>query len=208
MAPFGSGNVVVLLLCMTNVWADVSYTIGGCECFGLCERTIDSPFVAWCSTTPPIAEQPAANLTCPTAAYSRLRGAYWEPCVQNITGYLPGERIYLTTFRSMWSYMLVSAVATSTIAYCLMGCSASILTSPKRTLLWLPAVSGLMGAGQGFLIGAPAAACLSFIYLTMPYAIERWVAVALGVGLAILASYTALGRTHGRKNRVHASEMG
>lgn len=205
----GSGPPLLLALALfsflRHAVAVTSYTKGGCECVGACERTIDSPFITWCTTSPSVPE--SQNSTCLTASYSRSRGAYWEVCVQNTTGIQVGERVYLTTFKGMWGYMTVSAVGASAVAYCLMGCAASVLTSPKRTLLWLPLLAGFIGAGQGLLLGATLSACLSFLYLTLPYAIPVEVGVALGLAVALIASYSALGRTHGKRTFVHGSEM-
>jgi len=185
-----------------------SYTLHGCLCYGACERTIDSPFVPWCATTASVDEGAAGNVTaaCAFATYSPSRHAYWEACVQNVTGVAAAATAPLTTFEAMWTTMTGAAVAGTALAYALMGCAASLLTSPRRTLWWLPEAAALFGAAQGLVVGGAFSAVLAFLYLSFPTAIDRSVALALGVAMALLLAYGALGRTFSKPPPAHGSD--
>lgn len=197
-----------LLLLARAARAGDSYTTHGCLCFGVCERTIDSPFVPWCTTTPSQDEGARGNVTaaCAFAAYSPSRHAYWEACVQNVSGVAPTATVPLTTFEAIWTTMTGAAVAGTALAYALMGCAASLLTAPRRTLWWLPEAAALFGAAQGLVVGGAFSAVLAFLYLSFPTAIDRSVALALGLAMALLLSYGALGRTFAKPPAVHGSD--
>jgi hypothetical protein len=182
-----------------------SFTLGGCPCTGSCERTIDSPYIAWCATAkPPSWDSNSSDPTCATAVFSASRNAYWENCLQNLTGV--ETTTVLTTFSEMWTYITASAVVASAAAYCLMGCAASLLTDPRSTLWWLPELAAVIGAVQGLLVGGVLSVLVSLVYLTMPYAIDRNVAVALGIAVATLISYSALGHYSPKRAQAHGSD--
>ena len=176
------------------------YTTDGCPCYGDCARTIDGFFTPWCYTSP--TDPPSDGTYC--GKFSSTRRAYWAECIVNVTGV--SEHYFLTTFNDMTTVMLVSSTALCGALYCIAGCIASLLTSPQRTVLWLPLASMMLGACQGFFIGAPFAVILSFLYLSIPYAIDFQVAVSLGLAVAVMVVYLGMGRHHKPFEAPHASE--
>lgn len=206
----------------------------GCPCISTCSRTIDSPFVKMCTTSEGPTANPALNRTC--GSYSSIRNAYWEACnitsaACNITSAACADstssalpRVPLTTFADMWKYICVSAGGGVAAVYALVGLALLLLlartawdlpsSAPMRgelvahlvrsPLYWLAFV--LVGGLHGFLPGASLAAILSYMYLSMPYAIDSSVAIILGLMVAAVALFFALNRLGGglRTNR-HAS---
>jgi hypothetical protein len=130
---------------------------------------------------------------CGRFSVSRLR--YWDECtLVNTTGSTPV--ITLTTFESMWTYMTISTVGFTVLVYGTLGCAAAALTSARRStaFLWLPAAAACVGGCQAFVVGAIFASIVSFMYLSMPYAIDDRVAVSMGLGLGLILVYASLGR--------------
>ena len=169
----------------------------GCLCLTACERTIDSPFVPWCVTS----RKQTANATDACGStWSTSRAAYWSPCAVNATsaadGAAAGPSRPLTTFFAMWSYICSAAVAGVAAPYAAAGLFAAArgARAPLKALLWVPAAAALAGAAHGLLVGAPLAALLALLYLSLPYAIDATVAVALGLAIAALAVFVAVGR--------------
>ena len=75
----------------------------------------------------------------------------------------------------------------------------------------MPGVAALVGSCHGLVVGSVLAALISLLYLSVPYAIDLRLAVAMGVGVAALLAFGALGR-HSRKagegaDALHASEL-
>ena len=60
---------------------------------------------------------------------------------------------------------------------------------------------------QALFVAAVFAACIAFLYLSMPYALELPVAVALGVACALMLLYASLGRQYARARPLHPSEF-
>ncbi len=126
----------------------------------------------------------------------------------NATGYTQAV-VQLINFRGMWGYMTTSTVASLALLYGAMGCAASLRTSPRSTLAWLPGLAALLGACQGLAVGSVFAMLVSFVYLSIPYAIDVRVAVSLGLGLAVVLAYAALGRHHNATGiKARAGEVG
>lgn len=123
-----------------------------------------------------------------------MRRAWWEECTVNVTSIAP--HVYLTSFESLWATITVSATATCAVTYLIAGIIASCLTSPRKTFYWLPLVATLLGGLHGFIAGATFAAITSFMYMSLPYAVDNTVAISLGVGLAVVLTYAALGRQY------------
>lgn len=196
-----------LLLAAVALWllpraeAAGEATARGCTCYNDCERTLDSLTQPWCDTTP--VSPPAGYPTC--GKYSPSRDVWWDECTVNVTS--SGQQVYLTTFDQIWTTITVSATATCASAYLVAGCAASLLTSPKRTIAWLPVTSALLGGCHGFLVGAMFGVVAAFMYLALPYAIDWAVAILLGVGLALLVTYSALGRSFRPFATPHAAEF-
>ena len=179
-------------------------TVEGCPCLSDCARTIDGFLTAWCYTT--LADPPALDTgESYCGKWSSSRRAYWSECIVNVTG--ANEHYFLTTFQDMATVMAVSSTAICATLYCLAGCIASFLTSPQKTVYWLPLASAFLGGCQGFFIGAPFAVILSFLYLSIPYAIDFEVTVSLGIAVAVLVVYLGMGRHHKPHEAPHASEF-
>ena len=183
-------------LLFTLTTAADSYTTYGCLCIGACERTIDSPFIPWCITS-----RTFNSTTGPCGSvYSTSRAAYWQPCTVNVTGESTGGSstivFPLTTFSSMFIYIASPAALGVAAAYGLVGLAAALRgsTTPLKTALWLPAAAAAIGGLHGIAVGAPVAALLSLLYLSLPYAIDASVAVALGLSVAALVVFAALSR--------------
>jgi hypothetical protein len=180
--------------------ASADVTTDGCECLGECKRTLDGFLVAWCYTS--VVDPPPGNYC---GKFSASRNAYWAECVVNVTSTNSGH--YLTTFNEMVQVMAVSTTALCGILFGVAGCIASVLTSPRKTALWLPVVSAALGAFQGFFVGAPFAVFVAFLYLSIPYAIDFAVALNLGVAVALLVVYMGLGRHHRPFDAPHPAEL-
>jgi len=218
MGPF------LLLLLSTALCADAitSTSESGCACLSSCARSIDSPFVKMCTTTLAGASS-SANRTCGT--YSALRNAFWEACNSTSTeSSAPSSSKPLTTFWGMWLHMCASAVGGVAGVYALVGLAlvlrlarsagdlhssapiknqliAGLVRSP---LMWLGFV--LAGAAHGLLPSASLAAIVSYIYLSMPYAIDTSVAIILGFTVAAVALFFAWNRLGGGvRSNLHAS---
>jgi hypothetical protein len=104
----------------------------------------------------------------------------------------------LSDLASMWGTITTSAVGGVMIAYFLAGVMASCLTAPRRTLAWLPCAASCLGGCQSFVAASLFAAIASFIYLSLPYAIDFAVGICLGVCVAAMFVYGALGRQYRR----------
>jgi Putative transmembrane protein 170 len=202
----GLFSIFVLLLVSYIVLVDAgdSYSSGGCLCLSTCERSLASLTLPACETSP---KNPPANATSYCGYYSSVLSVYIDTCIPNVTSSNP-QVFFLDSFNQIWTYTTVSVTAGCAAVYAVAGCIASCLTSPKRTFLWLPGTALLFGACQGFVVGSIFAIVMSFMYLSMPYAIESRVAIALGLGLALLLVYSALGRQYQRFSAPHASEFG
>ena len=107
-----------------------------------------------------------------------------------------------------------SVAAAAAAARALTGAGAGA-AAPAAALLWLwvwlPGLAAALGAGHGLVVGAVVAALISLLYLSVPYAIDLRLALAMGVGVAALLGFGALGR-HSRKageggDALHASEL-
>ena len=172
-----------------------SYSLSGCLCLGECARTIDSPFKPWCVTSR--GYNGSATDAC-GSTYSSARSAYWAYCTVNITNAAAAgvSRIFfpLTTFSSIFLYISVPAAAGVSAAYCFAGLVAAFRgsTAPLKTALWLPAAAAAAGALHGIVVGAPTAALIALLYLSLPYAIDAPVAVALGLSISALAVFSAI----------------
>lgn len=188
--------------------APTTYSKTGCVCLGNCDRTIDSPFTPWCYTSDHGITVMPDNGQQFCGRYSLARQAFWDECSINVTTGGGGDTgsLHLSTFQDMWSYMTIAATAATAAGYCIMGCIASVVTSPRRTLWWLPISAATLGGCHGFLIGSIFAAIVSFMYLSMPYAINVNVAVSLGMGVAVMLTYGGLGRYSRKAAAPHASE--
>lgn len=167
-----------------------------------CQRTIDSLTVAWCQTSVFDPPKNSANFTNCGSAFSTSRNYWWDSCVENITA---STSYYLTDFESMWTTITVSSTGTVATAYLIAGILASFMTA-TRFLLWLPLVSAIIGGVLGFIIGSTFAVAISFLYLSIPYAIDFATAILLGVSLGLFLVYSSFGRQFGRYDTLHASE--
>jgi hypothetical protein len=213
--------VLAMLVSLLVAPGGDAYTQGetklGCPCKGSCERTVDSPFQPWCYTS----DRPAPAPTVPVAGpggvvpssephpcgkYSVTREAYWAPCTTVVQAETGPVSLQLTTFTSMWTYMKISTVAATTAAHFVLGCAAAAVTG--KSLLWLPSFTAFLGFCHAFFVGSVFSAAIAFLYLSVPYAVDVRVAVAMGCGLAVLLTYSALGRHHKGAPPPHASELG
>lgn len=177
-------------------------TVDGCACVGDCKRTLDGFLYSWCYTS---GVDPPPGVYC--GRFSPSRRAWWAECEVNVTGADGGSVApHLTTFPAMATTMTVATVATCGVLYCAAGCAASLLISPRRTLLWLPWLAMTLGVCQGLSVGAPFAVIVAFLYLSLPYAIGFDVAVSLGTAVAVLVAYWGLGRHYKPVEPPHASE--
>jgi hypothetical protein len=195
---------VTALLLARGAAADDSYTEGGCLCLGSCARTIDSLTDPWCAVSPSPVEQ-SYNNTCLTAKYSQSRSEFWDFCTPNVTSNeTPGPT--LTTLGGMWSVITASTTTAVAAVYGLAGCAAASLTSTRRAFLWLPLLALLYGAAESFFVGSVFALIVSFLYLSIPWALDLQTAIALGFGLAALLVYTGLGRHYQSTPPPHPAE--
>lgn len=202
-------TLLLLSTLATILWqarADESHTVEGCPCQSACSRTLDYPDVPWCYTSPvPTDLTDNASLANCGRYYSQKKHAYWDACVVNTTNV--GQHTQtLDTLSGMWATMTVATTASCAAAYCIAGCIASGLISTKRTLLWLPGTALVLGACHGFGIGAVFAVIVSFMFLSIPYAVDFTTIVALGCGLAVLIVYSGLGRHYDRFVAPHTAE--
>ena len=162
---------------------------------GSCGRTIDSPFEPRCivSRTFNVTGGPCDS------EYSTSRAAYWQICTVNVTGASAARTdtfvFPLTTFSLMFFYIALPAAVGVAVAYGVVGFVAALRgsTTPLKTTLWLPAAAAAIGSLHGILVGAPVAALLSLLYLSLPYAIDASVAIALGLSVAALVVFAAFG---------------
>lgn len=155
---------------------------------GECSRSLDSLTQTWCYTS--ATDPPSDFVGC--GLWSESRRAYWDDCTVNVTTFTP--HVYLSTFRDVWYVITVSCTGACAVAYFIAGAAASCLTSPRKTMWWLPAGASCLGAVTGFLVGAIFAALVAFMYMSLPYAIDISVAISLGIGLAALLTFSGLGR--------------
>jgi len=195
-----------LFFILLHISSIESYSFGigvsGCDCIGSCERTVDSPFRPWCYTSerglPAPSTSNLINITeiyCGRYSVSRL--AYWDECIIINTTGTSNQVVQLQTFEEMWSYMTISIIGSMTFIYSFSSCLTLWYITPGSAIaIFLPLSVGLLGACQGFFIGAMFAAIVAFIYLSIPYAIDARVAISMGIGLSVLLSYTSLGRQY------------
>jgi hypothetical protein len=174
----------------------------GCTCVSACGYS-PATLAPWCQTS---TSPPAANATC--GFFSSPDDYFWDYCTQNTTSSAQSAAL-LRDFSSMWTAVAVPAVAVATVAAAAAGCAAVAHAAPPRAaLLWaLPAAAALIGGCHALFVAAAVAAILAFFYLSMPYALELSVAVALGVALGLLLVYASLGRQHAEKHTRHPSEF-
>jgi len=211
----------LLALLLHGASADTQTSQSGCTCFSACARTIDSPFVKMCTTS---LANVASNQTCGT--FNALRNAYWEACnstsTESSTASSPAKP--LTTFWGMWLHMCASAVGFVSAVYALVGLALVLLlartardlhpSAPiknqllaglvRSPLMWLGFV--LAGAAHALFPSASLASILSYMYLSMPYAIDASVAITLGFTVAAVALFFAWNRGGGGvRSNLHAS---
>ena len=224
----GPRSLLLPLLLVTSLWwrqvggdttpsplaspaADVPLTFLGCPCVSACglgwggTEWSNLHLRAWCYTSLPN-EVPPANTTLCMVSFDAASHRYWDFCVVTV---VPGgpPRTQLHTFTDLVTAMVVSSVVTCSALYCVGGCIASALTSPRRTALWLPLAAMLAGACQGVCVGAPFAVILSFLFLSIPYAVDVEVAVAIGCAIALLVGYWGVGRHYKRADAPHPAEL-
>lgn len=195
---------LALLLCIFLVNADPpAYTVSGCDCLSECARTIDSPFTPWCYTSPRPPEDDESIVYC--GQYSPSRQAYWEECIVPSGAIGTDKNTHLTTFASMWITMTATTVVTTGAVYLIIGCYASILTA-QRLLFWFPTVMFAIGTIHSLIFGGFFSVIMSFLYLSIPYAIDLSVGIALGIGMAMIILYRAMGRHYEKIASLHLAE--
>ena len=202
-------RITLLLLLISLLGAlvasqPISYAVDGCPCMGRCSRTVDNPYYAWCITSPEPIDNTPNNTLLYCGQYDDSRRAYTDACIVNTTGAATANTI--SDFNGLWTTMTISTTLACAAAYGIAGCIASALISAKKTMWWLPAAAVGLGACQGFCIGAVFAVIASFLFLSIPYAMEWSTVVALGIGLAVLIVYGALGRHYDKIVVPHVSE--
>lgn len=215
-APWLRACLLLILLLSLSSPADAQSTSGsgssttanfgtstlGCQCVEECGRTIDKWDEAWCPTSE---VNPPANYTgC--GYWSPQLDLFWDTCVPVING-TSGDSVLLKTFPAMWTSITVSAVGTAASCFFLMGLVASGCISPGKTLVWLPFITALIGSCHALFVSAIFATILSFLYLSMPYAIDLSDGISFGVVLALLLVYASLGRQHAKMRPPHPSEF-
>lgn len=175
-------------------------SVSGCPCTGPCQRSIDSPFQAWC----PVA---GANKTTGCVAYySSRRGVKYDLCdTGNSTNTTNAQG--LTTFSAMWWRMTFTCTGTVAAVYASAGLLGAARSAVKAAV-WLPAAAGAFGALLGVFLGGVASALIAVVYLSIPYAIDGSVAIELGVALAVLILWASLARGQGGWSPPHAVEYG
>lgn len=176
-------------------------TTSGCPCVGDCLRTLDSLAQPWCTTSQE--RIPVGTPGC-GPQFSPTLQAYWDYCEPNVTS--TQTSVALTTFSGMWTVMTISTVIAMSVVYAFAGCMATLLTSPQRTVYWLPCCSALVGACHGVLVGGVTSAILAYMYLSIPYALDSSVAISLGLAVSAFLIYAALGRQPRPPRPLHASE--
>jgi hypothetical protein len=154
---------LVLVIVLTSAAGQAGTTSTGCICFGPCARTIDTLTDPWCTTS----ESPVNSDTprCGDSLYSISRHAWWDYCTVNVTSSSPDES--LTTLTSAWTVMTTSTTAALAAVYLVAGCTASVLTSPQRTIYWLPCAAALIGALHGCIVGGISSLFIAFIFFSM-----------------------------------------
>ena len=172
----------------------------GCTCLGDCGYSVGS-LSAWCAVNASAAAPCGYEVTGPPAYW-------WDYCTPNVTAAAASSPL-LADFSSIWTAVAVPAVALATAAAAGAGCAAAANAAPPRgALLWLlPAAAALVGGCQALFVAAVFAACIAFLYLSMPYALELSVAVSLGVALAAVLIYASLGRQYAERRPPHPSEF-
>lgn len=185
--------------------ADVYYvdvTLDGCPCLTSCQKTFDSLGSPWCYTSDRVE---LTNKTMGCGSYSVARQRFWGECTTVVNSTAAGEVAALTTFSGVWITVTAATTAATAAAYMLAGC-LSIVFVRKRSMLWFPVVSTLMGGCHGFCFGACFAVAIAFMYLSIPYALDLYTAVALGIGMSVLLLYGSLGRQFVPGVSPHVSE--
>jgi len=187
-----------------------------CTCVSECGYSLDSIYTAWCTTT---VVNPAPSQEC-CGKYSVRMSVCWEECALTVSVRTTVEphtwpplqatapppppvtqtspRPALSDLPSMWGTITTSAVGGVMIAYFLAGVMASCLTGARRTLGWLPCAASCLGGCQSFVAASLFSVIASFIYLSLPYAIDFSVGICLGVCVAAMFVYGSLGRQYGR----------
>jgi hypothetical protein len=204
------GRLPLLALCISilqcadaqSAQEPVQYSLSGCLCIGPCQRTADQFLTAWCLTSQE--NPPQGGTVC--GRYSLSRQAYWDDCISNTTS--DGTLRYLDNFNDMWWHIAVTTTGVTGGSFLLCGIVASVLTSPRRTLFWLPAAATGLGVLYGFTGGAVFAVIIAFYYLVLPYAIDVSVAISLGFAFGLMLVYSSLGRQYKAYTAPHASEFG
>lgn len=99
----------------------------------------------------------------------------------------------------MWSWIVQSAIITTVIVYFVAGCFVAYILLRDFMVLWallIPFVYVLFALVPTFIFSAIAAIFIAELYLVMPYALDRDVAITLGVGIGLAICYQSLGRSH------------
>jgi hypothetical protein len=188
---------------LRSVLGQVGTTQSGCICVGPCSRTITTLTAPWCTTSlSPVSADEIFN-DCVTSRYSPQLRAWWDYCQVNVTSEAPEQS--LETLTSSWAVMTASTTAALASVYLVAGCTATVLTTPQSTMLWLPCAAALIGACHGALIGGISSLFISLIFFSMPYAINVQVGVSIGLAIAIFLAYAALGRHREPPRALHAS---
>lgn len=122
----------------------------------------------------------------------------------------PTDAVFFTTVIDAWSAITVWTIMTTALVFLCAGIYAlhlnmrykpedsAIRVKHKSTqflsLLWIPALACIVGAGIGFSQGTISAAMISLIAQTIPYQVGIDIAAGLGISQGIVICYFHMGR--------------
>lgn len=163
----------------------------GCTCVGDCGQLFLTSY-NWCYTEDPTPGAPPPLVPNCGRNWGVAKN-WWDYCnnPENITG---GPVTYLDTAVDMWYHITVVTCMGSALAYFVAGCMACRVIKTKTTYLWLPLVFTMVGSLFAFAVSSASSYMIAAVYLSIPYSIDRDVAIGLGLAQAALLTYAHLGR--------------
>lgn len=95
----------------------------------------------------------------------------------------------------MWVYIVACTCIGTGMSYYVAGCfAARTMRNRRRSLMWVPVLAGVVGVALAFFVSAVSACLIAGVYVSIPFAIDQNVAIALGFAQAALITYAHLGR--------------
>mmetsp|Transcript_26977 Transcript_26977/g.93661 ORF Transcript_26977/g.93661 Transcript_26977/m.93661 type:complete len:312 (-) Transcript_26977:214-1149(-) len=156
----------------------------GCVCQSDCGNLLGYSY-SWCYTSIILSQGKPCGIAGGTG--------YWDYCTDPRASADDSVVTSLSSSHEVWAYVTACTCIGCAIAYFVAGCMASRILG-KWTFLWLPLVFTMLGTIFAFCVGSISAYFLAGVYFSIPYFIDRDVAIGLGVAQAALITYAHLGR--------------